>query len=247
MNFLKSLLHFLLMVISLIPWATYILLASLVLDKNKLYELGVMWLRFVIASAKFILGIQVIAQHHSQLNIENNRKIIYLAKHQSALETLLLPTLLPTYAAYVFKRELLAIPFFGWVLSRLDMIHIDRSKRSEAFQKVSNQGSQILANGTSIIIFPEGTRIPRGQKGTYKLGGARLAVATGADVIPVAITSAKCWPRHAFIKTAGVVDVSFGPIVSTLGKSPEALMAEVENWIESEMRRLDPTAYVDQP
>lgn len=233
------------MVISLIPWATYILIASIALDKKKLYELGVKWLRFVIVSAKIILGIEVVTHHQAGPAQGDKRKIIYLAKHQSALETLLLPTLIPTHAAYVFKKELLAIPFFGWVLSRLDMIHIDRSKRSEAFQKVSKQGSDILRNGTSIIMFPEGTRIPRGQKGTYKLGGARLAVATGADVIPVAITSAKCWPRRAFIKTPGVVDVSFGPIMSSQGKSPEALMAEVENWIESEMRKFDLTAYSD--
>ena len=92
-------------------------------------------------------------------------------------------------------------------------------------------------------MFPEGTRIPRGQRGQYKSGGTRLAVATGAPVIPIAITSAKCWPRRAFIKRPGVVDVSIGPPMSSVGRDADDLMREVEGWIEAEMQRLDPEAY----
>jgi 1-acyl-sn-glycerol-3-phosphate acyltransferase len=92
-------------------------------------------------------------------------------------------------------------------------------------------------------MFPEGTRIARGQQGVYKTGGTRLAVETGAPVIPVAVTSAKCWPRKAFVKRPGVVDVSIGRPIPSLGRDPAELMLEVEQWIESEMRRLDPEAY----
>jgi 1-acyl-sn-glycerol-3-phosphate acyltransferase len=92
-------------------------------------------------------------------------------------------------------------------------------------------------------MFPEGTRIPRGQAGTYKTGGSRLAVEVGVPVIPIAITSAKCWPRKAIIKRPGVVDVSIGAPIDTQGQAPEAVMAQVEQWIESEMQRLDPEAY----
>jgi 1-acyl-sn-glycerol-3-phosphate acyltransferase len=92
-------------------------------------------------------------------------------------------------------------------------------------------------------MFPEGTRIARGQQGIYKTGGTRLAVATGAPVIPIAVSSAKCWPRKAFIKTPGVVDVSIGRPIPSAGREPGELMREVEAWIEAEMRRLDPDAY----
>ena len=105
------------------------------------------------------------------------------------------------------------------------------------------QGKALLAKGVWVIMFPEGTRIPRGQRGTYKSGGTRLAVATGAPVIPVAVTSAKCWPRRAFVKFSGVVDVSIGQPIASAGRDADELMAEVENWIEAEMRRLDPDAY----
>ena len=106
-----------------------------------------------------------------------------------------------------------------------------------------NQGRKLLAQGIWIIMFPEGTRIPRGQKGTYKSGGTRLACETGVPVIPVAVSSAKVWPRKAFIKRPGVVDVSIGPAISSVGRKPDELMREVEAWIEAEMRRLDPEAY----
>ncbi|MFN7123657.1 MAG: lysophospholipid acyltransferase family protein, partial [Hydrogenophaga sp.] len=105
------------------------------------------------------------------------------------------------------------------------------------------QGQRLLNQGTWVIMFPEGTRIPRGQKGTYKSGGTRLAVETGAPVIPIAVTSAKCWPRKAFVKKPGTVEFSIGKPIPSQGRQPDELMREVEDWIEAEMRRLDPTAY----
>jgi 1-acyl-sn-glycerol-3-phosphate acyltransferase len=123
-------------------------------------------------------------------------------------------------------------------MSRMDMIHIDRSKRSEAFSKVVQQGQRLMAQGVWVIMFPEGTRIPRGQQGTYKSGGTRLAVECGAPVIPVAVTSAKCWPRKALIKRPGTVDVSIGPPISSVGRKPDELMAEVQAWIETTIAQL---------
>jgi 1-acyl-sn-glycerol-3-phosphate acyltransferase len=146
----------------------------------------------------------------------------------------------------VFKRELIYIPFFGWAIGRMDMIHIDRSQRAQAFNKVVAQGKRLLAQGVWVIMFPEGTRIPRGQVGTYKSGGTRLAIATGAPVIPIAVASAKCWPRKAFVKHPGIVDVSIGKPIPSVGREADELMREVQAWIEGEMRRLDPEAYAHE-
>ncbi len=95
-------------------------------------------------------------------------------------------------------------------------------------------------------MFPEGTRIKRGEKGEYKTSATRLAIMTGAPVVPVAVTSAKCWPRKAFIKSPGVVDVSIGQPIPSVGRKHDELMAEVEAWIEAEMQRLDPEAYAQK-
>jgi 1-acyl-sn-glycerol-3-phosphate acyltransferase len=71
-----------------------------------------------------------------------------------------------------------------------------------------------------------------------------LAIEAGVPVIPIAVTSAKCGPTKAFIKKPGVVDISIGKAIPSEGREPDELMQEVQAWIESEMRRLDPEAYV---
>jgi 1-acyl-sn-glycerol-3-phosphate acyltransferase len=231
------------MLVTVIPWAIIMLVASIRVRGNPLYWMAVRWLRWAIDGARVLLGIRVRVHGREHLPTGETSPAILLVKHQSTLETFLMPTLMPHPLAYVFKKELLQVPFFGWAMGRLDMIHIDRSQGSQAFAKVVTQGRELLARGVWIIMFPEGTRIARGRKGTYKTGGTRLAVETGAPVIPVAVTSAKCWPRKAFVKTPGVVDVSIGKPIPSAGREPAELMREVEAWIEAEMHRLDPDAY----
>jgi 1-acyl-sn-glycerol-3-phosphate acyltransferase len=153
---------------------------------------------------------------------------------------------MPHPLAYVFKRELLYIPFFGWAMARMDMIHIDRARRSEAWRRVAEQGARHMKHGAWVIMFPEGTRAERGGQCEYKSGGTRLAVTTGAAVLPIAVTSARCWPRKTFLLRPGVIDVSVGPLIPSTGRRPDELMREVESWIEGEMRRLDPEAYAHE-
>jgi 1-acyl-sn-glycerol-3-phosphate acyltransferase len=243
MAFARSTLHMLWMLLTVVPYALAIVMGGFWRDKTSLYWIAVAWLDAVIRGARYLLGIEVRVSGMEHLPLGKTMPAVLLVKHQSTLETFLLPTLMPHPLAYVFKKELLRVPFFGWAIGRLDMIHIDRSQRAQAFNKVVEQGRRLLAQGTWIIIFPEGTRIPRGQKGMYKAGGTRLAVQTGAPVIPIAVTSAKVWPRRAFVKRPGLVDVSIGPPIASEGRQPDELMRQVEDWIEAEMRRLDPQAY----
>ena len=243
MALLRSLIHLLWMIVTVIPWGIIMVVASIRVRGNPLYWMAARWLGWAIDGARVILGIRVQVKGMENLPQGETSSAILLVKHQSTLETFLMPTLMPHPLAYVFKKELLYVPFFGWAMGRLDMIHIDRSQRNEAFAKVVAQGKELLARGVWIIMFPEGTRIPRGQKGSYKSGGTRLAVETGAPVIPIAVSSAKCWPRKAFIKRPGLVEVSIGKPIPSAGREPAELMREVETWIEAEMRRLDPDAY----
>jgi len=243
MAFVRSAIHFLWMLVTVVPFAIAILAGSLWRDKVSLYWIAVRWLRWVLGGARVMLGIEVSVEGRENLPLGETSPAVLLVKHQSTLETFLMPTLMPHPLAYVFKKELLQLPFFGWAMGRLDMIHIDRKLRAQAFNKVVEQGKRLLAQGIWVIIFPEGTRIPRGRKGTYKHGGTRLAVATGAPVIPIAVTSAKVWPRKAFIKRPGRVHVSIGKPIPSQGRDPDDLLLEVQTWIESEMHRLDPEAY----
>jgi len=231
------------MLVTVVPWALFLLLASLFVRGDPVYWIGAGWFRASVLGARYILGIRTHVTGMENLPVGKKSPAILLVKHQSTFETLLMPAMMPHPLAYVFKKELLYIPFFGWSMARMDMIHIDRSQSARAFAKVVAQGKKLLARGVWVIMFPEGTRIARGKKGNYKTGGTRLAVETGAPVIPIAVTSAKCWPRKAFIKHPGVVEVSIGKPIPSAGREPAELMREVEDWIEGEMRRLDPEAY----
>jgi len=233
------------MFVTIIPYTLLILLARLLgATGDKRYAIAQKWLTLTVDAARVIMGIRHQVHGQDNLPLGETSPAILLVKHQSTYETFLMPTIMPHPLAYVFKKELLYVPFFGWSIGSLDMIHIDRSQRAKAFAKVVEQGKALLDRGVWVIMFPEGTRIPRGERGSYKSGGTRLAIATGAPVIPVAVTSAKCWPRKAFIKIPGVVEVSIGKPIPSVGRDADELMREVETWIEAEMHRLDPEAYV---
>lgn len=240
MAVLRSALYVLWLTATVVPWAILVLLLSVVVRGERLYWFTMVWLRMAIWGARVICGVQ-----HRMHGLENlpATRIILCPKHQSTWETFAFPTLMPHPLCYVFKRELLLIPFFGWAMSRLDMIHIDRRRRAEAWNRVAEQGRRFMAQGNWVIMFPEGTRTPRGGQGAYKSGASRLAIATDTPLVPIAVTSARCWPRKSFVLRPGVIDVSIGPPIRPEGRDADALMRQVEGWIEAEMRRLDPQAY----
>ena len=93
-------------------------------------------------------------------------------------------------------------------------------------------------------MFPEGTRTAPGEeKPLYKSGGARLAVATGLPVVPIALNSGHLWPRNSIAKKPGKITVSVGPMIESEGKDFEDVQTELVQWIEAEMRRISPEAY----
>ncbi len=249
MNAVRSLIVLLWLALSVIPWGLALVVCSFFMSGKRVWWVfAAPWLRGAVRAAKLVGGVKYRVQGEENLpGPDDNQRIILCPKHQSTWETFYFPSMTPHPLAYVFKRELLMIPVFGWAMGRLDMIHIDRTKGSEAWSKVAKRGVQLMDNGTWVIMFPEGTRIERGKQGTYKTGAARLAVQAEASIIPVAVTSARCWPRRTFTLIPGTIDVSIGAPISAVGRKPAELMAEVEAWIEAEMRRLDPEAYPTEP
>lgn len=237
----RAVLFLLFQLITVVPVAFGCLLCA-PLPLHLRYRFTMIWPKMVIWGARTILGIR-----YRVLGQENlpDAPAIILSKHQSSWETLFYPSFMRHELCYVFKRELLFIPFFGWGIWLLEMIHIDRRKGIDAFEQVVEQGARKLAEGRWLIMFPEGTRTRVGSKGRYKTGGPRFACRTGALVIPIAVNSGECWPRNAFLKTPGLITVSIGKPISPEGKKPDQLGREVEDWIEGEMRRISPHAYRD--
>lgn len=237
--FLRSLLFMFLMVVATLIWAPLCFLCA-PLPYNKRYFWTSRWNMFVIWAAKAVCGIRYQVKGYENLP---DAPVILLSKHQSAWETIFYLYFMPRPLVYVFKKELIYIPFFGWALGLLRMIPINRSKGRDAFAQVVTQGRKRLTGGQWIIMFPEGTRIPVGEKGKYKGGGARLAIETNTPVVPIAMNSGECWPKNSFIKKPGMITVSIGKPISPEGLNATELMQQVENWIESEMRLISPHVY----
>ncbi len=240
---IRSGLWFTWLVVTLVPYAVVLLLLA-VFSRGAAYPVAKAWLSLVVWGARWIAGVQYRVQGMESLPVAGSLEpVILCPKHQSTWETFALPAMMSHPLAYVFKKELLMIPFFGWAIGALEMVHIDRSKHSEAWNKVAEQGQVLMEKGIWIIMFPEGTRTERGKQGRYKSGATRLAITTGAAVVPIAVSSAKCWPRRSFRLSPGIIDVSIAKPIPSAGREADELMKEVETWVEAEMRRLDPEAY----
>jgi 1-acyl-sn-glycerol-3-phosphate acyltransferase len=240
MRQLRSILFFIFQIVWTIPYAIVCFISFPFLSRVRRYWVAAGWCKVVIW-----VGDKLCGMRYRVIGWENlpETPAVLLSKHQSAWETVALPALMPRPLCFVFKRELLYVPFFGWALGLLSMIHINRSKGTDAFQSVVAQGRERLAEGSWIIMFPEGTRTKTGSRNKYKSGGARLAVATSAPVVPIAHNAGRVWPRNSFVKYPGEVIVSIGPVIETAGRTAEAVNADVAEWIEREMVRIDPSAY----
>jgi len=238
---LRSVFFNLIMVVFTPIWACICFLSA-PLPYTKRYYVTSRWNVFIIWLAKVVCGIRYQIKGAENLP---DAPVILMCKHQSAWETIFLLCKLPRPLVFVFKKELLYVPFFGWALALLRMIPIDRKQGVRAFRQVIIEGKKRLADGQWIIFFPEGTRITVGEKGEYKGGGTRLAIATDTLIVPIALNAGECWPKNSFIKQPGLVTVSIGPPISPKGQTHAAMMHQIENWIESEMRVISPDVYAN--
>jgi 1-acyl-sn-glycerol-3-phosphate acyltransferase len=239
---MRSLIFLTILAAVTIPWACLCIICAPLPYRTRYYVTS-RWNFFAIWLAKVVCGIRYQVKGFENLP---DAPVILLSKHQSAWETIFFIYLMPRPLVYVFKRELIMVPFFGWALGLLRMIPIDRNRGKDAFAAVVRHGRKRLADGLWIIMFPEGTRTQPGSKGKYKAGGTRLAIETGAPVVPIALNSGECWGKNSFVKKPGLVTVSIGkPIVPVEGEDPASLLQKVENWIESEMRVISPHLYAD--
>ncbi|MCO5097660.1 MAG: lysophospholipid acyltransferase family protein [Rhodocyclaceae bacterium] len=235
---LRSALFMLLLVIITPPYALLVMLCFPLPHRLRRQSV-VPWVTMATWLIKHLLRID-----YRVLGLENmpDRPSVILAKHQSAWETIVLQMIFP-WTLFVWKSELKRLPFFGWALAATPMISIDRAGGKESLRQLVEQGRMRLSQGYWVIIFPEGTRTPVGSHRRYKIGGAHLAVETGAPAVPVALDSGEFWSRRAFIKYPGTVTVSIGPAIDPAGLTAEDVNARAEAWMESEMRRICPHRY----
>ena len=170
---------------------------------------------------------------------------ILAVKHQSFLETFALITVLDDYA-YVLKKELTAIPVFGWYVKATGQIGIDRDKRAATLASLQRAVREKLAAGRQVVIFPEGTRRPIGVAPVYKPGVSALVTDSDVPCTPVALNSGLFWPRRGFIRRPGTVVIEFLPPIPP-GLNKRAFMSALQNAIEPATDALVAAALADCP
>ena len=189
------------------------------------------WVRFHRWCARNILGIRTRVEGTPPAG-----PALVAVKHQSMYETLEIILALdePTL---VMKRELTRIPLWGWVVRRYGVIPIVRSGGAGALRQMMRSAEAAIAEGRPIVIFPEGTRVARGERPPLKSGFAGLYRALKLPVVPVAVDSGRLWPRRSFVKRPGIVTMRFGSAIP-----PGLERDEIEAAVHRAINALEPGA-----
>jgi 1-acyl-sn-glycerol-3-phosphate acyltransferase len=218
---------------TLTPPYALIVLAFFWLPIHARYALARGWCGLILFGARWICGMRP-----RVLGLENlpDTPCVVMCKHSSTWETLFLTQILPPLA-YVAKKELLSIPFFGWAFRFAAPITIDRKAGQDAMVQIATQGRERVAQGFWIVIYPEGTRIPAGTRARYKTGGCRLANLLELPMLPVAHNAGWVWPKGLLNKRSGTITLSIGAPIPP-GGDLAATCNRVEAWIEDEVARL---------
>jgi 1-acyl-sn-glycerol-3-phosphate acyltransferase len=230
---LRSLAFWIVFPVSLVIFAS-LLLFTVFSSLQTRWQLVQVWVHFILWWLKFTCKLSHEIQGSEHITAGAG---IVFAKHQSTWETIALQQIFPIQV-WVAKRELMWIPFFGWGLALMKCIHIKRGSGKAAVKQLVTQGRARLKEGIWVVIFPEGTRIPAGQRGRYRIGGAVLAEQTGYPLVPVAHNAGEYWPRRSFIKRPGIIQVRIGEPIDPAGKSAQQLLAEASDWIEDRMQEI---------
>ncbi len=125
-------------------------------------------------------------------------------KHQCMLDVFAQFTWLPG-SAFVMKKELAWIPWFGWYAKKAGAIVIDREGQAKTMRQVIREGTELFKKGRQVVIFPEGTRKAPGAEPDYKPGIAALYRELNVPVHPVATNAGVHWPAHGFIRIPGTI------------------------------------------
>lgn len=217
--------------VSVVLYSAAMLLIAPFLEYPQRYRLLMGWNRFAVRWVALVCGVRYRLSGAENLPA---RACVIVANHQSAWETIFLATLFPQ-VCILLKRELLAIPFFGWALRLLRPIAIDRDNPRTALRQLAEQGEARLATGNSVLIFPEGTRSGQGGTLRFSRGAAQLAISAGVDLVCVAHDAGKCWPAGRFAKTPGVINVAVSPPFASSGTTAAALTGSAQAWIEARL------------
>lgn len=191
------------------------------------------WARSVFWILRVVAGVSYEVRGRSRIP---DGPFLVAAKHQSAWDTIVFLLDLPE-PVFVFKRELLRIPLYGWYCLRTGMVPVDRSGGGQALRRLIGAVRARLGDGRPVIIFPEGTRMKPGEHQGYQSGVAGIYRQLDVPVVPVALNSGLVWPKSGLVGTGFRIVLEYlDPIPPGLSK--KEFMAELEGRIEPATNRL---------
>jgi len=223
------------MLLTTLSFAIFFIIAGSFVSYEKLCDIAAVWSRGNLKALKLLCGLDYQLENWTHWP---EQTYIYLSKHQSAWETIAFRSLLPHTQIWVLKKELLSVPFFGTALKHFHVIAIDRSSGRKAVKQIVEQGTAELDDGHCVIIFPEGTRVAPGEHKRYGVGSALLAAKSGYPVVPIAHNAGVFWGRRGLKKYSGTIQLVMGEPILTEGRKADAILKDVEEWIETQQERL---------
>lgn len=148
-------------------------------------------------------------------NIDPSQTYIFVGNHASQTDIWTFQGYIPHDFRWIAKKELFAIPIFGAAMRAVGFISIDRSRGRQAVKSLNDAAARI-AEGTSVLIFPEGTRSPDGHLQPFKTGAIMLAIKAGVPVVPVGFNGThQALPKGNLLARGGDVVLRIGNPLST--------------------------------
>jgi 1-acyl-sn-glycerol-3-phosphate acyltransferase len=212
-------------------------LPLLLAPRKAAMRFGRFWSRGVLFLLRKIVGLDYRIVGPDRIPAQG---CIVAMKHQSAWDAIALPLVLDDPAAVV-KRELLALPFYGWYMKRAGSIAIDRKAGAGAVRRMVAAARRAAGEGRPIVIFPQGTRVAPGVMTPYQPGVFALYQALSLPLVPAAVNSGLFWGRRSFIKRPGCVTLEFLEPIPP-GWPRRRLMEALEQRIEAATTTLEEKA-----
>lgn len=198
--------------------------------------LALWWVRNIL----FVAGVKIVVTGLEKL--EPQKRYVFVANHQSQLDIPVLMGGLHHQLSFIAKKELFAIPFFGWGMYALGHIWIDRANARKAHQSIQRAIQRLVKDNISLALFPEGTRSKDGTIGSFKQGSFSLVQQAGVEVVPIAIkNSSQLLSKHSFMIKQGTVYLSVcDPVTIDNSMSKAEISSRVREIIVKELEAANP-------
>ncbi|MFH1177757.1 MAG: lysophospholipid acyltransferase family protein, partial [Acidobacteriota bacterium] len=188
-----------------------------------------LWARIILGSALIRLKVEGAEQ------VPRDQPVVFMANHESWVDIPGLLAAIPVQVRFLAKKALFSIPFFGWAITSMGFIPVDRENRRTAVKSFEDAAARIRA-GRSVLVFPEETRTPDGNLLPFQRGGFLIALKAALPIVPVGLDGARrCMPKRSYLVRPGTLVVRFGAPISTAGRGvtdKTALMEQTRRAID---------------